>query len=87
MAAALVSVVGALAEVAPVLVAINNLEWLDASSRGVVEFAARRLRGRVGVLATERTDNDTTTSWLQLAESVGIQRIRVGPMTSARLPP
>ena len=81
VAAALVSVVGALAEVAPVLVAIDDLQWLDASSRGVVEFAARRLRGRAGVLATERTDNDTTTSWLQLADPVGIQRIRVGPMS------
>ena len=39
---------------APVVVAIDDLQWLDVSSAETVRFAARRLTGRVGVLATER---------------------------------
>lgn len=85
VAAALVSIIGALAQAAPVLIGIDDLQWLDASSRGVVAYTARRLKGRAGLLATERTDHNATTSWLQLANPVGFQRIRVGPMSLGEL--
>jgi len=39
-----------------VLVAIDDVQWLDPSSQAVVEYAARRLRGRAGMLLTERCD-------------------------------
>ena len=82
VAAALVSVVDALAEEAPVLVAIDDVQWLDDSSVAVVAFAARRFKRRVGVLVTERVDADNgSASWLQLAKPDTVDRIRVGPLS------
>ena len=46
----------ALAGVRPVLLAVDDLAWLDASTRRVLAFALRRLGAeRVGLLATVRT--------------------------------
>ena len=44
----------------PVLLAIDDLQWLDPSSVHVVAFAARRLTGPVGFLGAVRTEHDTT---------------------------
>jgi len=81
-AAAFLAVVERLAVDTPVLVAIDDVQWLDSSSKSVVAFATRRLRGRVGVLFTERTDPDIDgTAWLQQSRPDGIVRIRVQPLT------
>jgi DNA-binding CsgD family transcriptional regulator len=86
-AAALISVVEALARTTPVLVAIDDVQWLDSSSQAVIAFAARRLRGRVGVLVTERTDLDDggSSAWLETSRPDGVARIGVGPMSLAAL--
>lgn len=55
VAAGFLSVVGVLAERTQVLIAVDDLQWLDPSSRLVLAFAARRLTGTVRVLATVRT--------------------------------
>lgn len=81
VAAALSSIVDALSPTAPVLVAIDDVQWLDPSSHAVVAFAARRLRGRVGVLLSERCEPDKGTSWLRIGEPGGFTRIRLGPMS------
>jgi DNA-binding CsgD family transcriptional regulator len=82
VAAVLVSVVHALAEEAPVLVAIDDVQWLDASSQAVVAFAARRFKRRVAVLVTERVDAESgSASWLQLAKPDAVGRIRIGPLS------
>ena len=69
VAAAFASVVDRLAVDAPVVVAIDDVQWLDPSSEAVVAFAARRVNGRVGVLVTERCDPDcgNVVKWLHLA--------------------
>jgi predicted ATPase len=52
---ALLSTVGALAEECPVLVALDDVQWLDASSAEVLTFMLRRLDAEpVAVLATVR---------------------------------
>ncbi|HEY8193286.1 MAG TPA: AAA family ATPase, partial [Gaiellaceae bacterium] len=38
----------------PVLVAVDDAQWLDAGSAAAIEFAVRRLDGPVGLLATRR---------------------------------
>jgi len=48
VAAGFRSVVDALAGAGPVLLAIDDLQWLDTSSRLVIEFAARRMPAGVG---------------------------------------
>ena len=85
-AAAFTSVVTAMVEQGPVLVAIDDVQWLDASSRAVVGFAARRLKGGIGVLVTERTGGDshsTTYTWLQMA--AGLMSLHVRPMSSGAM--
>jgi len=53
--AATIGVLTELARSAPVLVAVDDLQWLDRPSARVLEFAARRLeRLPVGLLACER---------------------------------
>ncbi len=71
VAAAFLSVVKGLATETPLLLAIDDLQWLDASSTQVIGFAARRLSGQVGVLATVRSEPDcaNATSWLQLPQN------------------
>jgi DNA-binding CsgD family transcriptional regulator len=55
VAVAFLDVVRALAQSRPVVVALDDLQWLDAASAGVLQFALRRLRDeRVGFLATVR---------------------------------
>ena len=82
VAAGFVSIIEDLAGDAPVLLAIDDLQWVDQSSAQVVAFAARRLAGPVGVLATARTqpDGNDAAFWLQMRNPHAVRRIRVGPM-------
>lgn len=79
VAAGFLSVIEGLAKQGPVLVAIDDLQWLDSSSVRVIGFASRRLSGRVGVLATLRTEVDGAdgASWLQLPRPDAIRRVGV----------
>lgn len=83
VAAALLSVVTGLADDSPVLLAVDDLQWLDPSSQQVIAFAARRLVGAVGVLGTVRTDTDgrNAASWLQLPRVDDVQRITLRPLS------
>jgi DNA-binding CsgD family transcriptional regulator len=54
---ALLDVLGALCQTGPVLVALDDVQWLDASSVAVLQVAMRRLREQpVGVLMTLREE-------------------------------
>lgn len=87
VAAALVAILHGLAEQSPVLIAVDDIQWLDSSSRVALEFAARRLRGPVGVLVTERAavGHGTTTRWLHLDRPAALHRITVRPLGIRRL--
>jgi ATP/maltotriose-dependent transcriptional regulator MalT len=87
VAAGFLSVIEHLSAESPVLVAIDDLQWLDLSSRQILAFAARRIRGRVALLATVRTDPDggDRASWLQMPRPDGIQRIQVPPLSLGAL--
>jgi DNA-binding CsgD family transcriptional regulator len=57
IAAAFRSALAALAVAAPVLVAIDDVQWLDQPSQAAIGFAGRRLQSeRVGLLCAQRTD-------------------------------
>jgi DNA-binding NarL/FixJ family response regulator len=82
-AAAFTNVIERLAAEAPLLVSIDDVQWLDPSSQAVITYAARRLKGRVGFLFTERCEPDkgTAASWLHIATPDTLARIRVHPLS------
>ncbi|MEZ0341131.1 AAA family ATPase [Mycobacterium sp. pV006] len=87
VAAAFLTLVQRCSTDAPVLLAVDDAQWLDSSSRGVVEFSARRLRGPSGILVTERATpgNGSVWQWLQLGRPDGVDRYAVQPMTPRAL--
>ena len=82
LGAAFLSVVERLAANSPVLVALDDVQWLDTSSQAALDFAVRRLKGRVGMLVTARSGSadPAPASRLQMSRPDGVDRIRVGPM-------
>jgi len=87
VAAAFLSVIERLADDRPVLLAIDDLQWLDPSSVHVLAFAARRLTGPVGILGSVRTEADegASAAWLQLPRPEAVNRIRLSPLTVHQL--
>jgi DNA-binding CsgD family transcriptional regulator len=59
--AATLSVMRALSEEAPVVIAIDDVQWLDRSSARVLEFVVRRIEALpVGIVACERVEGPRT---------------------------
>jgi DNA-binding NarL/FixJ family response regulator len=66
-----------LSEQAPIVLAIDDLQWLDSISARALRFALRRLDSQpVGVLATVRTGAEANES-LDLAANLPSDRLRV----------
>jgi DNA-binding CsgD family transcriptional regulator len=61
VATAGLSVIERLARDCPVVVAIDDLQWLDRSSAHVIEFCAPRLNGRVALIVSRRVGGDGGT--------------------------
>ena len=82
VAAAFLSVIERLADDGPVLLAIDDMQWLDVSTMHVVGFAARRLSGPVGLLGSVRTEarSGAGAGWLQLPRPDAVNRIRLHPL-------
>ena len=75
--AAFTGVVRALAVQRPVLVAVDDRQWLDAGSRKALDFMARRVAAEpIGVLAAQRPELDHPPN---------AQVVRLGPLTTATL--
>ena len=87
VAAAFLAVVEALAAENTVVIAIDDVQWLDPSSVFALSFATRRFAGPIGVLATRRTGSGTqrADSWLQVGEPRALRRITLAPFTVGEL--
>ena len=82
VAAAFLTTVNALAERSPVLLVIDDVQWLDPSSVTVLSFAVRRITGPVSVLAAVRTEfGQAPANWLQLARPEDLRRVQVPPLS------
>jgi ATP/maltotriose-dependent transcriptional regulator MalT len=81
--AAFVSVIEQLAAQSAVLIAVDDLQWLDHPSRLIISSASRRFAGSVGVIATVRDGPEyaDAASWLELRRPDGLRRVRVGPLS------
>jgi DNA-binding CsgD family transcriptional regulator len=69
VAAAFLAVVERIEVESPVLVVIDDAQWLDASSRVVIGFAIRRLNGRAGMVVAIRTEEPGSRDVLSLLRS------------------
>ena len=84
VANAFLSVIERMSAQAPLLLAIDDGQWLDASSRAVIGYTARRLTGRTGLLVTFRTGESVSAnaqSWLDFCRPETITRLRMRPLT------
>jgi DNA-binding CsgD family transcriptional regulator len=84
---ALVSLLSDLTVDAPVLVAVDDAQWLDRPSARALEFAVRRLEDHpVVVLATLRVDDASAGLGLLSALSPErVRRVRLGPIGTGAL--
>lgn len=80
VAAGFLSYLNTLVQQRPVLIAIDDIQWLDQPTRDVVEFAVRRCHGPVGVLIAWRTGEDAVAA-------MPVIDARSGTATVIHLPP
>jgi hypothetical protein len=89
VATALASVLARLAETAPLLVAIDDVQWLDRPSAAALSFALRRLDAStcVAVLVAVRLESSQRPEVLGLDRltDVRIERFRLGPLNLSAL--
>lgn len=84
VAAAFLTALRALAERGPVLVAVDDLQWLDPASTGVLLYALRRIRdARIGaLLALRASPGDDPASKLRAALSPSpVAELALGPLS------
>jgi DNA-binding CsgD family transcriptional regulator/tetratricopeptide (TPR) repeat protein len=85
-AAAFLSLVRTLSEAGPVLLALDDLQWVDVSSSRAIASVSRRLPANVSVLGTVRAGHrGDAGSWLQPARPSAIRRLLVTPMSGVDL--
>lgn len=87
-AAAFQTVVESLAARTPVLIAIDDMQWLDTPSATAVRYVARRVGGPVGILATARTGEPGSLDAqlrLQMADPDALRRVTMTPLTMGGL--
>ena len=79
VAAGLLSVLRGLADQSPVLVAVDDLQWLDRPSEAALAFALRRLERTmpIALVTAVRIDGKTPTDALGFADLPASQRERV----------
>jgi DNA-binding NarL/FixJ family response regulator len=80
-------VLGALAVQDPLVVAVDDVQWLDRASERAVEFAVRRLPASVGLLATRRSEgaDDAPLGLSRALPNRSVARVTLGPLSLAAL--
>lgn len=82
----LVSLFVRLAARAPLLIAVDDLQWLDRPSARALEYSLRRLHAHpVALLATARSDEESTDPWPLSTAPEPMRRHRLGPLSLAAL--
>jgi DNA-binding CsgD family transcriptional regulator len=85
VSAATMGVLDAIARRTPILLAIDDAQWLDPASEAAIAFAIRRLDGtRIRLLVAQRIQAgqaDEQASWLGPV----LRRVRLGPLSVASI--
>lgn len=80
---AALAVIRGLADREPVVIAIDDIQWLDTPSVGVLAFVLRRLRIEpVSVIASLRVGSEAPIARLELGRALGDDRVRRLPVGS-----
>jgi DNA-binding CsgD family transcriptional regulator len=86
VAAGFLSVLNGAASASPVMVAVDDLQWLDEPTRRVVGFALRRCRGPLVMLSTVRSDREPAAGdALCPAEPARLSRLQVSGLSLGAL--
>jgi ATP/maltotriose-dependent transcriptional regulator MalT len=87
VAAGFLAILERLTDEGPTLLAVDDLQWLDASSQKVLAYAVRRATGPIGVLASIRTDatGGDPAAWLQMCTPDALNRLTLSPMNLGSL--
>jgi DNA-binding CsgD family transcriptional regulator len=86
--AAFVSAARSLARARPLVVAVDDVQWLDAPSAAALDFALRRLgNSPIGVIVSVRVEGRgiATSSFEQALAKGQLERVRLGPLSLAAL--
>jgi DNA-binding CsgD family transcriptional regulator len=88
VAAGFLSALSMLARASPLLVGVDDVQWLDLPSRRVLEFAARRLgEAPIGVIVTQRAEGEAPVP-LRLDRAIAenrLEQFRLGPLSTAAI--
>ena len=86
-ASALLTMVTFLSSRDPLVIAIDDAQWMDRASRHALEFGVRRLPRRVGVVVARRTGaGSASTLDLERALAPGsLEHLELGPLSLAAL--
>ena len=83
---AVLSALRVLARRQPVLVAVDDLQWLDAPTLAVIEYVARRLRDEpVALLLTRRLVGDDLPLALERELGARLRHVALGPLSLGSL--
>ena len=86
LAVGFLSLIRVLAERGSLLLAVDDVQWLDQPSFALLEFAARRLeREPVGLLAAARTSASSSRTFSRSVSEARRQVVHVGPLSPAAL--
>ncbi len=85
-AVAALGAIRTLARSTPVLIAIDDVQWLDTPSARLVAYAVRRLENEpLGVLATQREGTEPPFALEQLRPEGEVTRLEIPPLTLGAL--
>ena len=82
---ALLATLRALVQDRPLLIAVDDVQWLDAPSSAALAFALRRMAGEpLCVLVTERAGSGSVLR-LELERALPLERVALGPLSLGAL--
>lgn len=86
LATAVRSVLVGLSATRPVVVAIDDIQWLDAASAAILAYAVRRLADEpIGLLAVRRVGEPVRLKIDELVGAEALTREKIGPMSMAAI--
>jgi DNA-binding CsgD family transcriptional regulator len=85
VAVAVRSALELLAEAQPLLVAVDDVQWLDSSSTDALAFALRRTAAPLYLLLARRSGTADSTSLESALPAPAVDRLQVGPLTVGAL--